>query len=109
MSKVAIFTTHWIPTVKLVKSDRKVDFIRFLRSTAENIGLNKWEFAKLVMKQCLEQFGAYLLEVTLLGVRLGHLDVKSAMDVQKRKDDVTELLMHLLADTEVLYCEFFLL
>ena len=101
-SKAAMVITDWTPTVKLRKSNQKTDFTRFLQSTAENIGLNKWEFAKLVMERCLEQFDACLLEVTLLGVRLGHKDIASANEAKEREADVKELLMYLLADTEVL-------
>ena len=58
--------------------------------------------------RCLDRFDAYLLEVSLLGFRLGHKDMKSAKEAKDRKSkEVTDLLMYLLADTEVYryYCQ----
>ncbi|XP_070197060.1 uncharacterized protein [Littorina saxatilis] len=99
--RVTTVTTHWVPTVSNLKPDAMQDFTK---TTAENVGLEQWEVAKLVMERCLRQFGAHLLEVTLWGVKLGHSNLRSAQEVKdKKREDVVKLLTELLADTEYLY------
>ncbi|XP_076467495.1 uncharacterized protein LOC143298527 [Babylonia areolata] len=92
--------THWTAEITTGSSERRCEFAQ--RSALE-LGHNQWEMAKGVLEGCYKKFDAYLLEVSLWGVRLGHKDSRSAQQAVHNKDSVLSDLTCLLADTDYLF------